>query len=106
MDFSPLLWISALGVLLWFWFDSLRSREITLAFCREMCRRHDVQLLDQTVTLVQVRIGRNKNGRLRLLRRYHFDFYTPENQRKQGYMLMLGIAPAYFELPGYEKFIC
>ena len=41
-----------------------------------MCERDDLQFLDGTTTLHTIRIRRNSEGRLTLVRRFHFDFFN------------------------------
>ena len=69
-----LLAIATLVAGVWYWQDSLRSREITLRQCRRLCSQHDIQLLDQTVHVEKFRLGRDASGKLCLRRFYAFEF--------------------------------
>jgi hypothetical protein len=90
------MWESCALVLLaavcWFWYDSMRAREHALAAGRAACDRERLQLLDETVALESIRLGRGKSGRLRLLRHYAFEFSDPlldgGNNRRDGVVVM------------------
>ena len=72
------------------WTDSLRAREHAVAAGREACRRYGVQLLDDTVAIARLRLGRDADGRLRLRRTYTFEFSETGDNRRQGAIVMLG----------------
>lgn len=77
----------------WYWYDSLRVRERAIAAGRAACEREQVQFLDETVALSALRLGRDEGGRLRLRRRYAFEFSDPlyegGNNRRDGSVVML-----------------
>ncbi|EDN65795.1 conserved hypothetical protein [Beggiatoa sp. PS] len=60
-----------------------------------------MQLLDDTIALVRVRLKRNSHGRLNLQRMYQFEFYEGNNIRQQGTIILLGIFLEMLEIPGY-----
>lgn len=74
----------------WLWYDSLRAREQALAVCRRACRGIDAQLLDETVALDRLRLGRNQAGRVTLDRRYRFEFSTAGDDRRTGRLRLIG----------------
>ena len=75
---------------IWFWIDSLRARERALAAGRSACQRYGVQLLDETVQFVKLRLARDDEGRLRLRRSYRFEFSDTGDNRRHGAIVMLG----------------
>jgi len=91
-----------IGFIIWLWFDSLRCREIAIGVCRKFCQHLALQLLDDTVVLVRLRLKRDKLGRIRIQRTYHFEFHEiSEQNRVQGEMILLGIQLEMIELPNY-----
>lgn len=78
-----------LGVV-WFWVDALRAREAAMAAVRRACTRHDVQLLDETVALIRLRLGRDTSGRVGWRRRYRFEFSNEGDNRSSGELELLG----------------
>lgn len=85
-----LLAIFALLLLVWFWLDSLRARELATGICRSACERQDLQFLDQTVVLRRISPRRTADG-LRWRRVYRFDFSEEGIGRRNGYLILLGL---------------
>jgi hypothetical protein len=92
---SPIMTdLTAIGLLLllgWFWLDSLRAREIALGICRAACEQRDLQFLDQAVALRRLGLRWRSEG-LRLRRVYRFDFSEEGVGRRQGYLVLRGMA--------------
>ena len=80
----------ALTFLVWFWADSMRARERALRVCAKACKEVNAQLLDQTVALQRIRIGRDRNGRAVWLRTYRFEYSLDGAQRLRGSVVMRG----------------
>ena len=78
----------AAGIL--FWLDSLRARERALKAGRAACERHELQFLDDTVSVSRVRLGRDDDGQLKIARTYTFEFSDTGNNRRHGAIVMLG----------------
>lgn len=74
----------------WLWVDSLRARERAVNAGRAACRRYGVQLLDDTVAIARLWLGRTAEGHLRLRRTYTFEFSDTGDNRRQGAIVMLG----------------
>ena len=87
---NALIFLSLLGLALWFWVDSLRARERAGEACRRACQRCQVQLLDDTVALKKLGWRRNSAGRLCWERLYGFEFSDTGATRRQGSLVMLG----------------
>ena len=82
----------SLSFLVWFWADSLRARERALLVCAQSCKEVNAQLLDQTVALRRIRITRDRDGRVALLRTYRFEYTFDGVQRLRGSVVMRGRA--------------
>ncbi|PID49286.1 MAG: hypothetical protein CR991_07555 [Proteobacteria bacterium] len=85
-----LLVLLAVGLLIWFWISSLRSREQAIQAAARACRDIGAQLLDQTVALQSLRPARNARGRMVFRRIYAFEFSLAGYERRQGRAFMLG----------------
>ncbi len=72
------------------WFESLRARELTIRHCHHLCRETNLQLLDQTVSLVSISMKRTESGRIKLLRKYQFEVSENGVDRYPGYITLLG----------------
>ncbi|MGI9301440.1 MAG: DUF3301 domain-containing protein [Gammaproteobacteria bacterium] len=95
---SPIVAILALLAAVWLWMNSLRAREHALFVCRKSCREMELQLLDQTVQLASMGLGRNERGRLSIRRFYGFEFSADGVARNKGGAAMLGLDVEYVEL--------
>ena len=79
-----------LALAVWFFFDSLKAREIAHAAARRACEQAQVQFLDDTVSQSALRLARNDEGRLILERHFRFEFSTTGDDREQGRVRLLG----------------
>lgn len=79
-----------LAVLMYFWLDSMKSRENAVRAAHIACQEISVQLLDQTVSLSAIKPIRNRQGRLVFRRVYAFEFSVDGSERRQGRAIMHG----------------
>ena len=70
--------------MVWYWQDSLRSREFTLKRCRRLCEEHNVQFLDQSVHVAKVRLAKTAQHNFFLRRFYAFEFSIGGVDRHHG----------------------
>lgn len=105
MSFASLVALLGLGLLLWFWQDSLRARERAKDACLRACRSYGVQLLDDTVALDGLWPRRGGSGRLQLERRYTFEFSSNGASRSGGVVVLCGQRVEVLALDGADLFI-
>lgn len=89
LDISGLILLILLGMLLWFWQDTLRMRELALQAANEICHRQQLQLLDATVTLQRVAV-RRLAGRAVLQRTFQFTYSRDGDDRLAGFVITTG----------------
>jgi hypothetical protein len=87
LDILALLLIAGGG---WLWYDSLNAREKAIAAARSACAADDLLLLDETVAIARLGVGRNDDGAPRLRRVYGFEYSDTGNDRHPGSIVMLG----------------
>ncbi|MBF0108950.1 MAG: DUF3301 domain-containing protein [Magnetococcales bacterium] len=90
---SPTMELTAIGILLgiaWIWFASMRAKEKSHEVARDLCRRMEVELLDDTVALCTMRIKRTTEGRLVLKRIYEFRFVANDGLLHEGTIILAG----------------
>lgn len=90
MPSFELLGAAALVLLAWLWLDSLRARDAAVAAARSACEAEGLLLLDDTVAIAGMRIGRGSDGRVRLQRAYDFEYSDSGNNRIKGSIVLLG----------------
>jgi len=78
-------------LIVWFWQDSLRVRDIANGAAIEACARLGLQFLDGTVAFSKLSFVRDA-GRLRLRRTYVFDYTAHSIGRLQGFVMLVGDA--------------
>lgn len=96
VELSALLIFLAGG---WFWLDSLRARDFALDGARRACEAEGVQLLDWTVTMKRIRLGRDDEGRRGFQRTYEFEFSDTGNNRIGGSITVIGRQLLALNLP-------
>jgi hypothetical protein len=93
-------WISLLVIAaaVWAWMDALDAREHAIRHGRALCHEAGVQLLDQTVSLKRLRIGR-RNGLPTFVRRYGFEISLDGSDRHRGHLDLGGHRLEAWSLP-------
>ena len=85
-----MLVVAALAAAGWFLWASLRAREAANAALRRACSAHGYLFLDDTVALHRIRVRRDENGRANIERVYRFDYSDTGDNRRRGYVTLLG----------------
>lgn len=88
--FNELILIIILLLVIAYWLDAMRVKEIARAVSRRACDDSGVVFLDDTVFLGQFRLRRNALGQMSVFRQYQFEFTSDGYDRYQGYVQMLG----------------
>jgi hypothetical protein len=65
-------------------------RELAVQAVGRASKQDDFQLLDQTVHIHRVSLSRDETGRWRIWRQYRFDYSFDGEERRQGFITMLG----------------
>lgn len=88
MGSGSLLLLVALGLLIWFWQDTLRAREQAIRAARNVCKNQELQLLDATVIIQRIAVRRSTGGgKLTLERTFQF-MYSPDGvERQTGFII-------------------
>lgn len=89
--------LAAVGGVVLFWVASMQARENALRVVHRACERDGLQLLDETVAVVRLRVGRDGRGQARWRRLYRFEF-AEGAQRRTGYAEFVGLHCTRLEL--------
>lgn len=90
LTFDTLVLLFLVAGALWFWSDSLKTRERVIQTCSRMCAEMDVQFLDQTISVASLRLERSSHGWMQLKRQYRFEFSIDGSDRYQAYATTRG----------------
>ena len=82
--------IALLGALGWLVWDGLQKREAAIDAARVVCRRAEVQLLDETVSLRRLALHRDEGQQIRVYREFAFEYALTGNERLPGRVYLLG----------------
>jgi hypothetical protein len=82
--------VAALAAAGWFLWSSLRAREAANAALRPACRAEGYLFLDDTVALHRIRLRRDEHGRANIERVYRFAYSDTGDNRRRGYVTLLG----------------
>ena len=90
MPIGEITGILAICALAWLWLDSLKARDIAVEAARAACTAEDLQLLDATVAIAGVSLGRDGEGQVAIRRTYEFEFSTTGDNRLRGSVVLAG----------------
>lgn len=90
MDFLDLLGLMLLAATGWLWLDSLKAREAAVAAAKAACHAESLLLLDDTVAIQRISLGRDREGVMRVRRIYDFEYSDTGNDRSAGSIALLG----------------
>ena len=99
---STLTWLFIAGFAIWYWWRAKAIKDSVLAAARNYCKRMDVMLLDDAVYLRGLWFKRDRQGQLRVWRRFLFDFTTTGEERYLGRIIMLGQQVEHIELQAHR----
>lgn len=98
LDIIMLLFIT-IGAL--FWWDTHAVREYALRLAKSHCQKHQLQLLDESVSLMKWRI-KTAHGGLVIHRHYTFEFTSTGESRYSGNMQFVGKKLLKIEMSAYH----
>ena len=87
---DELIILSIIGLLVLYWYDAMRAREMARHASLAACRDSNVDFLDDTVSLIKLRLKKDKYGRLTVYREYQFDFTSDGYTRYSGITRIYG----------------
>jgi len=98
MTLGTLFWLFLGSFLVWYWWRAKAIKDRVLQAAKVYCKQMDVMLLDEAVYLRGLWFKRDRQGNLRVWRRFLFDFTTTGEQRYLGRIIMLGQRIEHMEL--------
>jgi hypothetical protein len=90
MPSLELILVVLLAAVAWLWLDSLKVREAAVKAARAACDSEGLMLLDDTVAIASVKLGRDGDGHLKLQRTYEFEYSDTGDNRRDGSVVLLG----------------
>lgn len=97
-----LLFLILLIASLFYWFNSIRAKEIATKNASVACKKVLLEFLDETVLIKKVRLRRNSRGQLDIYREYQFEFSSTGEHRYKGQVRLLGMYLIDVEMEPYK----
>lgn len=94
-----LLILAIPAILAGLWWTGSKARELAIGHARLACRQRQLQFLDQSVALSNMKPARGTNGSSCLLREYGFEFTDQGQFRDAGSVTMRGHALQKIHFP-------
>ncbi|MFZ9036172.1 MAG: DUF3301 domain-containing protein [Francisellaceae bacterium] len=92
MSFGLIAIIVFIIIVILLWKTHMRARENAIVVALRICKKWDALLLDDTVCLMKLRIGRrSENGRLCFFREYAFEYTFEGSSRFKAYLHFNGL---------------
>lgn len=91
----PAIILAGLVAVVAFWYVSAKVHERALEAARAMCQAEHWQLLDESVSLKKLGLGRGSDGRVHFRRQYQFAYTEDQGSRCEKTLVMLGSDPVY-----------
>jgi len=85
----PYVILLALLSATWFWYDTMRIRQLANTVAQQGCRQAEVQFLDGTVSFAKLGVVNTAKG-LRFRRVFVFDYSENGENRMQGFVVFAG----------------
>ena len=89
LSYGTVVLLVVVAIVVWFWQDSLRARDVANDAAMRACADLQLQFLDGTAAFSRLRLVRDL-GRLSLQRTYVFDYTAQTMERLQGFVVMTG----------------
>lgn len=87
---NEIIFLALLGLVIWFWQDTLRAREMAIKRTRRYCQDINYQFLDESVAMISLKPGRDLSGSFAFHRHYHFEFSLDGQNRFNGTAYVIG----------------
>ncbi|MEQ5835746.1 DUF3301 domain-containing protein [Marinobacter halodurans] len=98
MELGELFWLFLFGFVAWYWWRAKAIKDQVLLAARQYCKTMDVALLDDAVYLRGLWFKRDPEGRIRVWRRFLFEFTATGEERYTGRAILLGSRIEHMQL--------
>lgn len=89
MQFHELIVFLLFVVIIWYWLDGMRAKEVARNAGSQACEQDGVSFLDDSVVLEKVSLRRSHRGNMAIFRQYQFEFSSDGSCRYKGSIEML-----------------
>ena len=79
--------IGCIGLLIW---QNAGFRDRAIGLAKQHCEQMNVQLLDDTISLMKLRLKKDRRGNIAVARCYEFEFTSDGDRRYRGELTLHG----------------
>ncbi|VAW91268.1 hypothetical protein MNBD_GAMMA23-1445 [hydrothermal vent metagenome] len=105
MSVAEFIIIFTLIAVIFYWIDTIRTKELAVMHGKNACKDAGITFLDQTVEIKKVRLKRNPRGSMVFYREYQFEFSSDGVRRVDAKIIMLGKQLLKLQLSAYPEII-
>jgi len=103
MSVAEFIVLFTLILVIFYWIDTIRVKEIAVMHGKNACQDAGVTFLDQTVEIKKLRLKRNSRGTVVFYREYQFEFSSDGIRRVDAEIIMLGKQLLKLQLSAYPQ---
>lgn len=103
LELSDLYWLTFCGLVILWWWRSIKRREYAQFQAKQYCKRIELQWLDQNLVQKKSRFRRIGRFYWQIERYFQFEFSTTGEHRYSGYVVLLGERLSQIITDPYEK---
>ena len=86
----------------WYWWRAKEIKDLVLQAAKQYCKTMDVLLLDDAIYLRGIWFKRDSEGRVRVWRRFLFEFTATGEERYTGRAILLGKRIEHIQLDAHR----
>lgn len=102
LELQHLLALSLMVIAIAYWWDAYGIKQMALGIVKARCKTLDLQLLDEGLVLRKLALRRDGCGRVRMERKFSFEFTSTGDQRYRGVIILLGRSLEHFDLEAHR----
>ncbi len=87
---SDVIWLALLISAVGLWWQGQGVKNFALSKVKTYCDDHNIQLLDESLVIRKLWLGRSQKGALKIRRTYYFEFTSTGEYRYRGTATLLG----------------
>ena len=87
---------------IWYWWNSVSAYEVAYREAKAVCKRMNLQFLDDTLDVIKLRLCRHPKGYMQFCRTYEFEFSSDGDSRYKGFINIAGKQPKGVDMDAYR----
>jgi len=102
LELQHLLILSLMAAAAAYWWDAYGIKQMALGIVKARCKKLNLQLLDDSLVLRKLAFRKDSRKRVRVERRFTFEFTSTGEKRYQGVIIFLGKSLEHFDTEAHR----